>query len=176
VPGRGRSADHKQARHAKSDKTANTPRIVRRRRFWRFWQVSRQSPTIGQTVSQHDKYAINQKDARMDFHGEHDEPNSNDEPIAGESMDSVPAYRKRASDLLDEIAELVRHALDSEGIEIDIFFMIPNSGCSILSFGTPGNPTDAVWDQVGALVSTVVRRAIGLGDTRCRPLQCATTR
>jgi hypothetical protein len=62
--------------------------------------VSRQSPTIGQTVSQHDKYAINQKDARMDFHGEHDEPAGDDEPTADESIDGGGSKRIRMRQIL----------------------------------------------------------------------------
>jgi hypothetical protein len=96
--------------------------------------------------------------ARMDTY---DELNGDDEPVA-ESMDGVPAYRKRAAELLDDIARRTNQSLADAGIEMDVFFMIPSSGHSVLSFGTPADPSDAVWDQVTEIVSLVVRQSVGL--------------
>lgn len=89
--------------------------------------------------------------------------------------DDVPAYRKHATELLDEIAHQTRHRLADAGIEMDVFFLIPNSGHSVLTFGTLADPSDAIWDQVGEIVSLVVRQSVGLEHSTCRDLQCATT-
>lgn len=89
--------------------------------------------------------------------------------------DDVPAYRKRAAELLDEIAHHTRHRLADAGIEMDVFFMIPSHGHSILLFGTVADPSDDLWDTVSEIVSLVVQQSVGLDRMRCRALACATT-
>ena len=82
-------------------------------------------------------------------------------------------YRERAAAKLDQIARDAKQALVEH--DIDVFFMIPNSGRSIIVFGTPADPDDETWKTVSAVVSGIVRGAIGLDRSRCRSLACATT-
>jgi hypothetical protein len=89
--------------------------------------------------------------------------------------DDVTVHRAKAQEEIDRIAQQVRQALTEQGIDIPLFFLIPNSGDSILAFGTPGDPDDHLWNRVGEIVSGIVRRTVGLDRTRCRPIVCATT-
>jgi hypothetical protein len=90
---------------------------------------------------------------------------------AGDS--DAPTYRERAASVLDQIARDAKEALAHQ--DIDLFFLVPNSGDAILIYGTPADPDDASWERVGVVVSAIVGRLIGLRGTRRRPVQCATT-
>ncbi len=109
-----------------------------------------------------------------DSNDEHDELTEADD-VPGESMDDEVDYRERAAAELDQIAGDARQALKEQGIDISLFFLIPNSGHSVIVFGTPTDPPDELWNKVGEIVSAIVRRAVGLGRTRCRPVICAST-
>jgi hypothetical protein len=85
----------------------------------------------------------------------------------------VMAHRARARDLLTEITQKVRQALDHAGIDLDVFVMIPSSGDAIATFGAAGNPPE--WDRVSELVSSIVGQSVGLARTRCREVACAST-
>jgi hypothetical protein len=89
--------------------------------------------------------------------------------------DAAIAHRERAKAELDQIARGVREALAAEAIHLPVFFMIPNSGDSILTFGTPGDPPDDEWWRVSEIVSAIVRQTVGLDRTRCQEIICATT-
>ena len=102
----------------------------------------------------------------MDAHDERDDLTDDDE---------VTAHRARAKDLLNEIARQAKRALHDAGIDLDLFFMIPNSGDAIITYGTPGDPPDDEWNRVREVVSSVVRQAVGLDRVRCREVVCATT-
>jgi hypothetical protein len=92
-----------------------------------------------------------------------------------ENDDGVRAYRARARNLLPQITQEVKSALDEASIEIDVFMVIPTTGDAICTFGTAIDPPDEVWGKVGEIVCSVFQRVIGLGRVRCRPLACATT-
>jgi hypothetical protein len=109
----------------------------------------------------------------MDANDEHDELTDTD--VLDECTDDVPAYRERATSLLQEIARQIKQALDDAAISLDVFLVVPNSGEAIVTFGTVADPDDKEWTTVSAIVSAVVRRAIGLDRSRCRSLKCATT-
>ena len=102
----------------------------------------------------------------MDIYDERDDLTDDDE---------VTAHRAKAKTELDQIVQQVRQALTEQGIDTPLFFLIPNSGDSILAFGTPGDPDDPLWNRVGEVVSRVVRQTVGLDRVRCRPVACATT-
>ena len=106
---------------------------------------------------------------------EHDELTDAADDVPGESMDDEVDYRERATSLLQDIAQQTKQALADAGIDLDIFFTIPSSGHSIITFGTLADPADSEWSAVSEIVSAVVRRAIGLDRSRCRSLACATT-
>ena len=84
-------------------------------------------------------------------------------------------YRERATALIDRIAQQAKQALSNAGIDIDLFFTVPSSGDAILTFGTPADPANDVWDKVRAVVSSVVRDSVGIERTRCRDIVCAST-
>jgi hypothetical protein len=97
--------------------------------------------------------------------------NDDDDLIDDEA--DVTAHRARAREMLDQITRQAKQALAGEGI--DLFFLIPNSGDTILMFGTPADPDDKAWNRVGEIVSSIVRQAVSLDRVRCRPVMCATT-
>ena len=39
------------------------------------------------------------------------------------------------------------------GIDLGLFFLIPNSGDAIVTFGTPGDPSDDEWNHVREIVT-----------------------
>jgi hypothetical protein len=111
----------------------------------------------------------------MDALDEHDDLIADDAAMPDEATDDAPAYRERATSRLQDIAQQTRQALADAGIDLPIFFTIPSSGHSILTFGTVSDPDDSEWQTIGAIVSEVVRRSIGLDRSRCRSLPCAGT-
>ena len=89
--------------------------------------------------------------------------------------DDVTAHRELAAAKLDQIARDAKEALAYQGIDTPLFFLVPNSGNAILTFGTTLDPDDALWRQVSEVVSGVVRQLVGVDHTRCREVVCATT-
>ena len=99
----------------------------------------------------------------MDFNDERDD------------LDDDVVARERAKVELVQIVQQAKRALQEGGIDLDLFFLVPNSGSSILAFGTTGDPDDDLWARVGEIVSSIVRQTVGLDRTRCRQVICATT-
>ena len=95
--------------------------------------------------------------------------------VRDEPMDGVEAHRGRAAAEIDQIARDAKEALADEGIDIDLFFLAPNSGKAILVYGTPTDPDDASWERVGEIVGSIVAQSIGLDRVQCRPVTCAAT-
>lgn len=87
----------------------------------------------------------------------------------------VRAHRARAKAELDQIARQTRQALTDAGIDTPVFFIIPNSGDAIVTFGTPGDPSDDEWAAVGEIVAKIVRETVGLDRVRCHEVTCAST-
>jgi hypothetical protein len=92
-----------------------------------------------------------------------------------EDDEGVAAQRARAKDLLPQITQQVKQALQEASIGVDVFLMIPASGHAIATFGTLADPPDELWSRIGEIVCSIVRRAIGLDRVCSRPLSCATT-
>lgn len=89
--------------------------------------------------------------------------------------DGVTAYRARLKGKLDTIAAEAKQRLADENLDIPLFFVLPNSGSSIVNFGTPGDPDDATWSRVRMVVAAVIEKAVGVQRVRCREMLCATT-
>jgi hypothetical protein len=89
--------------------------------------------------------------------------------------DDVVAHRTQAAAKLDQIVRQTKQALIDPGIDLGIFFVIPSSGYSIITFGTMSDPPDELWGQVSAVVSSIVRQAVGLDRVRCREVMCIAT-
>ena len=81
------------------------------------------------------------------------------------------ACRERATALLDEIAAQARTALQEAGIRLNVFFVVPPSGDAILTLAAAVNREE--WQEIRAVVSSFVRRSIGLEPSRCREIICA---
>jgi len=92
-----------------------------------------------------------------------------------EDGEGVTAYRARARNLLPQITQDVKRALDEASIEMDVFVVVPTCGDAIATFGTVTDPADEVWATVSDIVCSVVRKTVGLDRTKCRELACATT-
>ena len=92
-----------------------------------------------------------------------------------EDDEDVAAQRAKAKDLLPQITQQVKRALQEASIGVGVFLMIPASGHAIATFGTLADPPDELWTRIGEIVCSIVRRAIGLDRVCSRPLSCATT-
>ena len=92
-----------------------------------------------------------------------------------EDGDEVTACRARAKTELDQIARQTKQALAEQGLDITVFFLVPNSGEAILMFGTPADADDPTWERVSDIVSAILRQVAGLDGTRCRPVMCSAT-
>jgi hypothetical protein len=92
-----------------------------------------------------------------------------------ENDDGVRAYRARARNLLPQITQDVKQALDEASIEMGVFITIPATGDAVATFGTLADPPDEVWARVSEIVCSIVRRSVGLTRTRCREVVCAST-
>jgi hypothetical protein len=115
--------------------------------------------------------AVTNKDAAMDDHDELQD----DAPSPGESTDDEADYRERAAAKLDQIARDAKEAMAYQGIDTPLFFLVPNSGDAILTFGTTLDPDDDEWNRIGEIVSNIVRHTVGLDRVRCQPVVCATS-
>jgi len=89
--------------------------------------------------------------------------------------DGVVAQRAKASAELDRITRTAKQALLHAGIDLELFFMVPNSGDAILTYGTPGDPDDNLWDRVRDIVVAVLQETVGLERPKCNAVLCATT-
>ena len=92
-----------------------------------------------------------------------------------EDGDVLRTYRARARRELDEIARQAKQALAEHKIDLDVFFLVPNSGEAIVTYGTHNNPDDATWERVGDIVSDVLRQVVGMEGTRHASVMCSTT-
>jgi hypothetical protein len=93
--------------------------------------------------------------------------------ILTNDSDDESAYRERATAILDEIAAIARTALRAAGISLDVFFIVPSSGDAILTLGAAISRDE--WEDIRAVVSSLVRRSIGLEPSRCQEIFCAMT-
>src|SRR5689334_14177417 len=92
-----------------------------------------------------------------------------------EDDEDVAAQRAKARNLLPQITQQVKQALQEASIGLDVFLMIPASGHAIATFGTLADPPDELWARIGEIVCSIIRRAVGLDRVCSRPLSCATT-
>jgi hypothetical protein len=79
--------------------------------------------------------------------------------------------RERLKACLPDIAAEVTRALDDAGIAVSVYFTVPNSG-SLLTFATPADPNDAIWDQISGIVTKIVSQAVGRDDLICQEAAC----
>jgi hypothetical protein len=87
----------------------------------------------------------------------------------------VAVHRDRAKGMLNQIAQQAKAALDEQGLDFSLFFIVPHSGDAVITFGTSGDPSDDEWGRVADVVASVVQQLVGLAGTRCRKVACATT-
>jgi len=92
-----------------------------------------------------------------------------------EDDEDVAAQRAKARNLLPQITQQVKQALQEASIGLDVFLMIPATGDAIATFGTLADPPDELWIRIGEIVGSIIRRAVGLDRVCSRPLSCATT-
>ena len=92
-----------------------------------------------------------------------------------EDDEGVAAQRARARNLLPQITQQVKQALQEASIEIDVFLMVPATGDAIATFGTLADPRDELWSSVGEIVCAVLGKTVGLKRARRRELVCAAT-
>ena len=76
---------------------------------------------------------------------------------------------------LSEITTKAGEVLAEQGIVYPLFFLIPNSGDSLLTYGTTQDPSDQEWQMVSSSVTKIVQEALGTGPLRTREIVCAQT-
>jgi hypothetical protein len=57
----------------------------------------------------------------------------------------VAVHRDRAKGMLNQIAQQAKAALDEQGLDFSLFFIVPHSGDAVITFGTSGDPSDDEW-------------------------------
>jgi hypothetical protein len=90
--------------------------------------------------------------------------------LTGDLADE-PAYRERATAILDELAHRARVELRRANIPLNVYFVIGPSGDAILTCGAVADKEQ--WQEIKAEVGKIVRRSIGLEPAQCRQVICA---
>ena len=89
--------------------------------------------------------------------------------------DDAMTYSERAKAMLNRIAAQAKQALSTpREVELDLFFVTP-SRHSVVTFGTMSDPSEQLWEEVSAVVSSIVQQVVGLDRVRCREAMCAAT-
>ena len=71
----------------------------------------------------------------------------------------VADHRDRAAAELNQVTRQVKLALIEREIDMPIFFLVPNNGRSILTFGTPGDPNATEgWSELCAQCFQLITR------------------
>jgi hypothetical protein len=70
--------------------------------------------------------------------------------------------------ILLEIAEATTLALSEADIRIPVFFAVPRSGDSIITFATPIDPCKADWRGVCDIIRGIVETKVGLENLNTR--------
>lgn len=84
--------------------------------------------------------------------------------------------RERVAAKISEITTKAGEVLAELGIVYPLFFLIPNSGDSMLTFGTSQDPSDQEWQMVSSSVAKIVQEALGTGPLRTREIVCTQTK
>ena len=77
--------------------------------------------------------------------------------------DDATTYSERAKAMLDRIAAQAKQALSQRGVELDLFFLTPSSH-SVVTFGTMSDPPEQLWEEVSAVVSSIVQQEVGRSE------------
>jgi hypothetical protein len=78
--------------------------------------------------------------------------------------------RNHLTSALPKIAAEVEAALRDADLSIPVFFCVPTSGDSLLTYATPNDPADDEWDRVQDIVSAIISRTVGMENLRSSPL------
>ena len=95
--------------------------------------------------------------------------------VVTDDGDELRTHPARARTELDQIARRAKRALAEHRIDLDVFFLVPNSGASVISYGCDSDPDDPTWERVGDIVADVLRQVIGLEGTQHTPVMCCAT-
>jgi hypothetical protein len=87
--------------------------------------------------------------------------------------DVADARRKAIRPVLDQIAAELAGALRDAGLDFPVYLSIPTSGRSIISFVTPGDPTEAQWSQATELLCATLSERLDRVKLMHRELTCA---
>jgi hypothetical protein len=82
------------------------------------------------------------------------------------------ARRAHIRSILDELAAEIHQTLSAANLPTDVFFTVPSSGESLLTFATLGDPPDDVWAEMNQIVYDIVGDKIGTTLTG-REIPCA---
>ena len=80
--------------------------------------------------------------------------------------------RARLKVCLPDIANEVTTALNDAGLSLPVFFTVPSAG-PLMTFATPADPDDALWNRVTDIANRIVSRAAGVDHLICQDVTCA---
>lgn len=99
---------------------------------------------------------------------------------AAEQPNSGTAYqedrRALAKSRLPKIIERTKDALAQGGVGVDIFYLLPNSGDSAITYGVIADVSDEEWDTISGIVCEIVKDALALRDVYTRELSAGVVR
>jgi hypothetical protein len=88
--------------------------------------------------------------------------------------DSIEAKRVIIREALDDIAREVGSRLQEAGLNVPIFFSVPeHAGKAILSFATPVDPSESDWLIVSAIVYEIAGKRLDGTKSRGHDLRSA---
>lgn len=80
--------------------------------------------------------------------------------------------RRTLASSLNDIATEVNAVLRDADLRIPVFFTVPSSGESIMTFATPIDPSDQEWERVAEIILPIVASKIGAARLRSRAMPC----
>jgi len=87
--------------------------------------------------------------------------------------DKIVGDREIIRQNLNEIATEVAAALREASLNYPVYFAVPNSGDSVVTFATPLDPPDSEWSQVVMIIREILSQKLGGIRLRSRELSCA---
>jgi hypothetical protein len=81
--------------------------------------------------------------------------------------------RKTLKEHLPAVVAEIEVALTAANLNFPVFLCIPSSGAAVASIGTPGDPSDAAWDQIDEIVRKIIAETLGLTKLCSVELACA---
>jgi hypothetical protein len=83
--------------------------------------------------------------------------------------------RQQMISILKDVAAEADLALEDAGLTMPLFFSVPSSGGAVVTFATPGDPSEEDWSLVGGIIARIVGGKLGIEGLRTNALPCAAS-